>query len=148
PSWKNLIGSLDSSGLSAGANVTVAPDPKLSALGNYGGRTPTMLPLAGSPALDKGGKSALTDLITDQRGSLRKAGLTIDIGAVERGSIVTKSADSGAGSLRALIASNTGTIINFDPALNPTTINLASTITLDKDIEINAEGLASGITVN
>ncbi|MEM9478776.1 MAG: CSLREA domain-containing protein [Verrucomicrobiota bacterium] len=47
------------------ASVTIVADPLLSALDDYGGPAPTMLPLPGSPALD----AALTSTATaDQRG--------------------------------------------------------------------------------
>lgn len=45
-------------------------DPRLSALGDHGGPTPTHLPLAGSPAIDFAGASCSA---TDQRGALRPA---------------------------------------------------------------------------
>ena len=54
------------------------PNPRLAPLGNYGGPTPTLPPLPGSPAIDTGGTSSLT---TDQRGFPRIS--TPDIGAAE-----------------------------------------------------------------
>ena len=45
--------------------------PLLAPLGDYGGPTQTMPPLAGSPAIDAGGVTALT---TDQRGGPRSRG--------------------------------------------------------------------------
>jgi hypothetical protein len=57
-------------------------DAQLGALANNGGPTRTMLPLAGSPAID-GGDPVFSDPITlDQRG-LPRIVRTIDIGAVE-----------------------------------------------------------------
>jgi hypothetical protein len=63
-------------------------DPKLAALFDNGGATPTMALLTGSPAIDTGDDSVLGSpftLTTDQRGSgfLRKAGAHVDIGAFE-----------------------------------------------------------------
>jgi hypothetical protein len=58
-------------------------DPQLAALGDYGGPTPTMPPLAGSPAIDAGDDSVTNSLATDQRGFPRRAGAHVDIGAVE-----------------------------------------------------------------
>jgi hypothetical protein len=55
-------------------------DPQLSPLGDYGGPTLTMRPVAGSPAIDAG--ACLDHIATDQRG-LARPGLTCDIGAVE-----------------------------------------------------------------
>lgn len=56
-------------------------DPQLAPLGDYGGVTPTMLPLSGSPAVDRGQCPA--DIPTDQRGLPRPQGAACDIGAVE-----------------------------------------------------------------
>lgn len=59
-------------------NVIVA-DPLLGSLQDNGGPTLTMLPGAGSPAIDAGA----TTLTTDQRGETRPVGAGPDIGAVE-----------------------------------------------------------------
>jgi hypothetical protein len=110
-----------------------------------------MLPLAGSPAIDAGANAAATGLTTDQRGSLLPFGASVDIGAVEVGRIVTSLADSGAGSLREAVNSTVagGMVINFDPvALNGQTIALLTRISIGQDIEINAEGLAAGVTLD
>jgi hypothetical protein len=73
---KNLLGSIN--------NLTAVIDAKLSPLGNYGGTTPTMPPLAGSPAIDAGNNSLIpTGILTDQRGYARIFHTTVDIGAVE-----------------------------------------------------------------
>ena len=148
---KNLIGNLAGSGLSAGDSV-IEGAANLSPLGNYGGRTQTMLPLAGSPAIDAGDNAAIpAGITTDQRGSLLPFGASVDIGAVEVGRIVTNTADSGAGSLREAVNSTVagGMVINFDPvALNGQTIALLTRISLGQDIEINAEGLAAGVTLD
>ncbi len=57
-------------------------DPKLLPLGEYGGPTPTMLPLPNSAAINTG-DAGLTAAQTDQRGSSRNVGGRPDIGAVE-----------------------------------------------------------------
>lgn len=54
-------------------------DPKLGALQDNGGPTPTMAPGAGSAAIDAGAGCPSTD----QRGVLRSAGTACDIGAYE-----------------------------------------------------------------
>jgi hypothetical protein len=54
-------------------------NPMLSPLGNFGGLTPTMAPLAGSPALGTGAN--FNSLATDQRGFSRPTTSGIDIGA-------------------------------------------------------------------
>jgi len=56
-------------------------DPKLGPLADYGGPTPTMPLLAGSPALDGGSSSGCAE--TDQRGRVRPYGAACDIGAFE-----------------------------------------------------------------
>jgi hypothetical protein len=68
------------SGSYTGANNLINGNPLLAALGDYGGPTPTMPPLPGSPAIDAGGSALFT---TDQRGFPRPIGLAADIGAVE-----------------------------------------------------------------
>lgn len=65
PNGTNLISDLTGSGLTEGPNLIVA-DPRLAPLGDYGGPTPTMPPLPGSPAINSGGSS--TPGSTDQRG--------------------------------------------------------------------------------
>ncbi len=86
-SGKNLIG--DNTGSEGTfppgplAGTGAAPlDAKLALLGNYGGPTKTMLPLAGSPAVDAatGGTALLTG---DQRNVARPQGAARDLGAVE-----------------------------------------------------------------
>ncbi|HEV7508334.1 MAG TPA: right-handed parallel beta-helix repeat-containing protein [Thermoanaerobaculia bacterium] len=54
--------------------------PQLSALGNHGGPTQTMLPVGTSPATDNGSAAAPP---VDQRGVARPVGAGYDIGAVE-----------------------------------------------------------------
>lgn len=56
-------------------------DPLLGPLGNYGGTTPTVVLLPGSPAIDSGDISACS--ATDQRGVARPIGVACDIGAYE-----------------------------------------------------------------
>jgi hypothetical protein len=56
--------------------------PNLAPLGNYGGRTQTMPPLPGSPAIGAGSVAANT-FATDQRGYARTQNGLIDLGAVE-----------------------------------------------------------------
>jgi len=118
----NLIGDgTGMTGLTDGINSnqvgtgSLPIDARLSALGDYGGSTPTMQLLAGSPALDMGLSSGGIP-ITGQRGFTRVD--AADIGAVETGPfiLVTNSNDGGAGSLRQAIANATapGTRILFN----------------------------------
>ncbi|HEX5220507.1 MAG TPA: phosphatidylinositol-specific phospholipase C domain-containing protein [Verrucomicrobiae bacterium] len=63
-----------------GPNVTTG-NPLLAPLGNYGGPTPTMPLLPGSPAID--GCTGGTSFLADQRGQPRIISTHADIGAVE-----------------------------------------------------------------
>jgi predicted outer membrane repeat protein len=60
-------------------------NPFLGPLQNNGGPTATMLPLAGSPAIDAGDPSFTGPPNTDQRGQPRIVNGRVDIGAVEVG---------------------------------------------------------------
>ncbi len=84
----NLVGITDGGTGFGGADRTgtaAAPlNAKLGALANNGGLTQTMLPLAGSPAIDHGLNAYIpAGITTDQRGLARIANGTVDIGAVE-----------------------------------------------------------------
>jgi hypothetical protein len=84
----NLVGATDGSSGWVGTDLTgtaAAPrDPGLAALGDYGGPTPTMALLPGSPALDAGSNALIpAGLATDQRGFARVSGAAVDIGAFE-----------------------------------------------------------------
>lgn len=70
----------------AGTGNLITADPKLSEIGNYGGITPTLVPLPGSLAIDGGDNR--TCLTTDQRALPRPVdqlgtGPRCDIGAAE-----------------------------------------------------------------
>lgn len=111
-------------------------DPKLSPLAIHSGQVPTQMPLAGSPALDKGlrygrdqrGLNGVFDI-----GSIAPAtgGNNADIGAVEAQAIIVSTTnDSGAGSLRQAIidanANGGGTDDVLFSVNLPATINLQS----------------------
>lgn len=81
-------------------NVT-ATDPMLGALANNGGPTQTMLPLAGSPAINAGDPAFAAPPATDQRGQARVFGGRIDIGAVEVGAVPEIPATGGSNGLMA-----------------------------------------------
>jgi len=132
----------------AGNNLTNG-SPLLGALANYGGPTPTMRPLIGSPAIDAGTDSLASGLAIDQRGRARTSGSHVDIGAVEvtTNSVVTTIADSGAGSLRSVLANaEPGYTITFAPALSGQTIALNSLIPLDRNLTV--DGLGTGIQIS
>ncbi|MBS0657703.1 MAG: hypothetical protein JSR82_05575 [Verrucomicrobia bacterium] len=137
----------------AGALVgtpTTLLDARLRPLGPSGGQTWTMAPLSGSPALDAAGTSPFG---TDQRGYARGVGSGSDLGAVERGPIltVTNVNDSGAGSLRATIAAagSPDTRIQFAGTLTGQTITLTSgEISLFfKNIELDGTTLSRPLTI-
>lgn len=84
----NLIGQTDGSSGWVKSDLTgTAAHPlvaKLSPVGPNGGPTPTMVPLAGSPALNHGSNALIPAGVThDQRGMPRIAHGIVDIGAVE-----------------------------------------------------------------
>ena len=79
----NIVQALANDGTLFGANAILAQNPLLGPLANYGGPTPTMPPLPGSPGIDNGSDTATNLLATDQRGLPRLSGLHVDIGAVE-----------------------------------------------------------------
>lgn len=84
----NLIGETDgSSGWQSSdhtGSIASSLNPELGSLANNGGLTETMLPQAGSPAIDAGSDALIpASITTDQRGSPRIANGVVDIGAVE-----------------------------------------------------------------
>jgi hypothetical protein len=88
----NNIEDADTCSLGApGDRIGVAPG--LGPLASNGGPTLTMAPLPGSPAIDAGAAGGCP--AKDQRGVLRPAGVTCDVGAVE---IATPGAATGAAS--------------------------------------------------
>jgi predicted outer membrane repeat protein len=90
----NLIGIIDGSdGLTSFGNTNIYGsffnplDARLGVLKFNGGPTQTHALLAGSPAINAGDSSVLSDpepLTKDQRGVARKRGAAVDIGAFER----------------------------------------------------------------
>ena len=112
----NLLGNnAGSSGLADGVNgdkvgggSNPVLDPLLDPLGNYGGPTETMRPQANSPAVDMGGNAGAPP--TDQRGFGRPFNGTVDIGAVERGTLDVMSVTEMMGMIT----------LTVDPATNPT----------------------------
>ncbi|HMJ04849.1 MAG TPA: choice-of-anchor Q domain-containing protein, partial [Chthoniobacterales bacterium] len=82
------IGNLIRTAFGFGGTVASSADPLLGPLQNNGGPTPTMVLLAGSPAIDAGDpafnpNASNPPLTTDQRGLPRVDHARIDIGAVE-----------------------------------------------------------------
>jgi len=75
--YPNVRGSI------TGSHNLMDVDPMLAPLGLYGGSTPTMPPLPGSPAIDAGDNAVTNNLSTDQRGYPRPVNDIVDIGAVE-----------------------------------------------------------------
>jgi len=131
-----------------GSNSLISANPQLAPLGNYGGPTPTMPPLPGSPAIDA---APFTTLLTDQRGYARVFGPAADLGAVEYAvnPTVTTAADSGIGSLRyASSYATNGALITFATNLSGATIQSSGTLTLNKNLTIDASALPGGITIN
>lgn len=165
----NFVGDLGGSGLSAIATLLTG-DPVLAALGDYGGPTKTMPPLAGSPAIDAAVGSSET---TDQRGASRTSGNgpAADIGAVELGQIVVNTAadendgiGTGGVSLREAIAINTtfqAELIRFDSAAFTGATSTTNTISLGETplasygifvsnrlVSVDARDISTGVTID
>ncbi len=84
-SGPNLIG--NNAGVTAAfpagplvGTAAVPLSPKLSPLGNYGGKTTVMFPLPGSPVIEAAGAAIIA---SDQRSGVRPVGPLADLGAVE-----------------------------------------------------------------
>jgi hypothetical protein len=73
--------SSDASCAFTGAGSLNNTDPKLGPLADYGGPTPTMALLSGSPAIDGG--TSVGAPATDQRDRARPFGSAVDVGAFE-----------------------------------------------------------------
>lgn len=135
-------------------------DPMLGPLGDHGGPTATLLPLAGSPVIDATVDWWLPPF--DQRGLPRPKdgdgdGLArTDIGAVEYylGTVDTASDenDSPAGtllSLREAIADHSLDGIVFAPALSGATILLDhGPLVIDRSLAVDASGLADPVVID
>jgi hypothetical protein len=129
----------DASGQYSGSHDLIGVNAKIDSLEYHGGRTQTMPPLLGSPAIDAGDLSLVPAGIgADQRGAVRTRNGTVDIGAVESGPtslVVTALSDSTFGSgmsLREALAFGNfdeypGDVITFDRSLFN---GVAQTITL------------------
>jgi hypothetical protein len=79
PTGSQIEGSID---FPSGINLT-SGNPLMAPLGDYGGRTHTMPPLPGSPAIDPVGGLTNSVFATDQRGLPRVVNGIVDVGAVE-----------------------------------------------------------------
>ncbi|MFT5405248.1 MAG: hypothetical protein ACI9DF_004095 [Verrucomicrobiales bacterium] len=133
-----------------GTNI-IDQDPVLAPLGDYGGITLTMPPLAGSPAIDAGVWTEESPS-TDQRGFVRLSESPLDVGAVELGpeKFVMNANDSSEGSLReAIEKAAPGDRIVFAEQLTGKRVTLkGEPLRIDKDITIDASFLAGGMTID
>jgi hypothetical protein len=143
-----------------GSNNIIGVDPMLAPLGDYGGPTPTMPPLPGSPAVGAGTHNNAPT--TDQRGFVR--GASIDIGAFqgEGTTLVVNATVDGVGSgpgqislRQAINLANvelTAHTISFDPTVfqTPQTITLSGTQLelANTTASMTITGPAAGVTVS
>jgi predicted outer membrane repeat protein len=154
----NLVGNLAGSGLTPNVNLRTG-SPMLAPLGRYGGPTPTMPPLSGSPAIDAA-EELVPAITADQRGIPILDGdgdgsIVPDLGATEAGvtRLVTHTGNTGTGSLRQALADAAAVaspdIIGFAPALSGQSIALASQVTIADSVGviIDATSLPAGITL-
>ncbi len=147
----NLLGTaVDNSAAdpTPGLSDVFSDTPLLSALGNYGGPTQTLAPLAGSPAVGAGqvvaGLSA-----TDQRGLPRVVGGRLDIGAFETQAPTLAFATLGQTFLAGQTASITLQLQDLDgqPATAQAgglTVSLTSTSSGGALLDANGNPLAGG----
>jgi BspA type Leucine rich repeat region (6 copies)/Concanavalin A-like lectin/glucanases superfamily len=146
-------------GVFTGSDNLTSCDPLLAALGDYGGPTPTMPPLPGSPAIDAGDDSATNTFAFDQRGPgfPRRSGLHVDLGAVESAYapaaplVVTQPASDvgpGAATLNATVGANGAvTTYYFEYGLTTNYGTFSATNTLSAGataVSASLTGLASG----
>ncbi len=147
-SFNNIVGTGGSGGLTNGVNgnqvgVSLA-SVRLLPLGSYGGLVQTMPIRPNSPARNAGTNTGAP--ATDARGFNRPQATTTDIGAfeIQTNSVVTNTANNGAGSLRQAVTDiASGDIIQFETPLFDTaqTISLsAGQITLNKNLTIYGNG--------
>lgn len=130
----NLFGTATSG--SIGTDLTYTDDPRLGTAGTCGGSTIVAPLLASSPAIDAG-DDALTNapysLVVDQRGSPRKTGSQVDIGAFE---YAAQAPDIGLGTAT----------VTFDET------NGLSSSTLNPAVNLNGQSgvfvLQYGVTTN
>lgn len=122
------------SGDGFGAGNLYVDDPVLGPLQDNGGLTETMMPLAGSPALDAGDAAIAGPPATDQRGEGRISNI-IDIGAVEINpgtvdiSPAAVSVAEDGGSITVTVTRSGGT----EGAATVTVATVAGTATADSD---------------
>ena len=154
----NFIGDTSGSTVPLTGSI-LSGDALLSPLGDYGGPTQTMLPLASSPVIDPAAGSTSSPYSTDQRGFDRVVNGIVDIGAVEYLAppvTVDTNIDENDGisvggiSLReAIVAAGPGATITFSPALDGNTIILNhGQLVIAEDLTIDASALTGGITID
>ena len=159
-----LIGDGKDSTFAHGVNgnlvgTTALPiDAKLSPLGSYGGSTPTLPPLPGSPAMDAA--VATSSLTTDQRGFPRSRdgngdGTSLpDIGAVEASLVgVSVPGDNVTGSLRAALAEaaaqpGADTVYFTSAVTGPITLTGEILITDPASLTLDASDRPTGIVID
>ncbi len=111
-------------------------------LGDYGGPTPTMPPLPGSPALDVA--TAIANLTADQRALLRPVGSLPDLGSTE----YQGSADLGRFWLLDLDGDGTAYGLEYALGTNPWSPDLSDPRRLTAFADGTGVGVSFGIDVN
>ena len=123
----DVVGTGDTAGLGGNTQKNVT-DLKLAPLGDYGGPTPTMALMPGSPALDHGNNNlaSAAGLTTDQRGYARVANGTVDVGAFEYQGSSTITVNSTAdGNARDIALTLREAILLTDGTLHPSDLTAA-----------------------
>ena len=136
----------NSTGLVNGVNndlvgtVAAPVNPCLGPLTNNGGPTPTLALLPGSPALDAG-DDTLTG--TDQRGSARKSGRQVDIGAYELDAVSLGYSAPSLGSVSCTVSNLASGLSSamFSFSVNPNGLN--TTVWIDYGITTSYGGTSA-----
>ena len=145
----NIVQVLVNAGTLIGTNTILAVNPQLPPLGNHGGPTGRSRPWQARPPL-----TPLRSRPSSPTSAATRAwsGRQPDIGAAEfqdASPIVTTAADFGIGSLRyATTYASNGAYLTFATNLSGATIQSSGTLTLNKNLAIDASALPGGITIN
>lgn len=149
----------DGGGTLTNAYDRIDTDPMIGPLQDNGGPTPTIMPLAGSPAIDQG--KNFSGLATDQRGRCRTyddpsilnviGGDATDIGAVEinpaHSSVVNTTNDNGVSLRWCVCDTQPGDVVTFAPTVTNTITLTGGDLFVRKDATITGPG-AKVLSVN
>ena len=148
----NLIGDSAGDSTDTGNPITYEPTdilntpPQLGVLEMYGGSTPTRALMPRSPAINAGNNAIIAPTTTDQRGSLRIVGDTVDIGAFEYNIAISPAATALSDAILEQPYSNAVSASRLD-GINPNEQFKFQIVDgfLPTGLEISQGGIISGI---